>query len=151
MFKFTSVGVSMAGVVEGRRLAEEFGGVVSLLRFLRRCGRLGEIDKFASAPDADSAIEVLRSAMSVLYRSKRGKYCHEERIDAEDVEYYKYLCGDKCVEEVGGEYWLRVECPRLPGEEELENLRRAINSGEVKPSVLAALALAKRRGRRGGA
>ncbi|MGC9171033.1 MAG: hypothetical protein ACP5HD_09905 [Thermoproteus sp.] len=44
----------------------------SLLKFLRRRGKLGEIDKFASAPDVDSAIEVLRSATSALYRSKRG-------------------------------------------------------------------------------
>jgi hypothetical protein len=137
----------MAGELAGRYV-EEFGGVLSLLRFLRRAGRLSEVDKFASAPDAESAVEVLREAMSLVYRSRRGEYCVEEEISADDVSRFKYLCGEKCIDErQDGKYVLRVKCPRLPTEEELAKLYDALKSGRLKPSVLAALALA-RRGRR---
>jgi len=135
----------MAGELAGKYV-EEFGGVLSLLRFLRRAGRLGEVDKFASAPDAESAVEVLREAMSLVYRSRRGKYCVEEEISAEDVSRFEYLCGKKCIRR-DGKYVLQVECPRLPTDEELAKLYDALKSGRLKPSVLAALALA-RRGRR---
>ncbi len=118
-----------------------------MLRFLRRAGRLGEVDKFASAPDAESAMEVLREAMSLVYRSRRGEYCVEEEISADDVSRFEYLCGKKCVERQGGKYVLRVRCPRLPTDKELEALYDALKSGELKPSVLAALALARRGGR----
>ena len=128
------------------RYVEEFGGVLSLLRFLRRAGRLSEVDKFASAPDAKSAVEVLREAMSLVYRSRRGGYCVEEKISAEDVSRFEYLCGKKCIEGRGGKYVLRVECPRLPTDEELAKLYDALKSGRLKPSVLAALALAMRKG-----
>jgi hypothetical protein len=126
---------------------EEFGGVLSLLRFLRRAGRLGEVDKFASAPDAESAVEVLREAMSLVYRSRRGGYCVEEEISAEEVSRFEYLCGKECVERRGGGYVLRVRCPRLPTDEELEAVYAGLKSGRLKPSVLAALALARRGGR----
>ena len=133
----------MAGELAGRYV-EEFGGV--LLLFLRRAGRLGEVDKFASAPDAESAMEVLREAMSLVYRSRRGGYCVEEEISADDVNRFKYLCGEKCIERQGGKYVLQVECPRLPTDEELAKLCDALKSGRLKPSVLAALALARRGG-----
>jgi hypothetical protein len=136
----------MAGELAGRYV-EEFGGVLSLLRFLRRVGRLGEVDKFASAPDAESAMEVLREAMSPVYRSRRGEYCVEEEIGADDVSRFEYLCGKECVERRDGKYVLQVKCPRLPTEEELAKLYAGSKSGRLKPSVLAALALA-RRGRR---
>jgi hypothetical protein len=43
---------------------------------------------------------------------------------------------------------VRVTCPQLPTDEELEELRNAFMRGEIKPSYLAALALARvRRGR----
>jgi hypothetical protein len=130
------------------RYVEEFGGVLSLLRFLRRAGRLSEVDKFASAPDAESAMEVLREAMSLVYRSRRGEYCVEEEISADDVNRFKYLCGKKCIDErQDGKYVLRVKCPRLPTDEELAKLYDALKSGRLKPSVLAALALARRGGR----
>jgi len=116
-----------------------------LLRFLRRAGRLGEVDKFASAPDAESAVEVLREAMSLVYRSRRGKYCVEEEISAEDVSRFEYLCGKECIRR-DGRYVLQVECPRLPTDEELAKLYDALKSGRLKPSVLAALALARRGG-----
>jgi hypothetical protein len=134
----------MAGELAGRYV-EEFGGVLSLLRFLRRAGRLGEVDKFASAPDAESAMEVLREAMNLVYR--RGKYCVEEEISTEDVSRFEYLCGKKCIEGRGGGYVLQVGCPRLPTDEELAKLYDALKSGRLKPSVLAALALARRGGR----
>jgi len=134
----------MAGELAGRYV-EEFRGVLSLLRFLRRAGRLGEVDKFASAPDAESAIEVLREAMSLVYR--RGGYCVEEEVSAEEVSRFEYLCGKECVERRDGEYVLRVRCPRLPTDEELAKLYDALRSGGLKPSVLAALALARRGGR----
>ena len=137
----------MAGELAGKYV-EEFRGVLSSLRFLRRAGRLGEVDKFASAPDAESAIEVLREAMSLVYGSRRGEYCVEEEISADDVIRFKYLCGEKCIDErKDGKYVLRVKCPRLPTDEELAKLYDALKSGRPKPSVLAALALA-RRGRR---
>jgi len=136
----------MAGELAGRYV-EEFGGVLSLLRFLRRAGRLSEVDKFASAPDAESAVEVLREAMSLVYRSRRGEYCVEEEIRAEEVSRFEYLCGKECVERRGGGYVLQVGCPRLPTEEELAKLYDALKSGRLKPSVLAALALARRGGR----
>jgi len=129
------------------KYVEEFGGVLSLLRFLRRAGRLGEVDKFASAPDAESAVEVLREAMSLVYRSRRGEYCVEEEISAEDASRFEYLCGKECIKEQGGKYVLRVKCPRLPTDEELAKLYDALKSGRLKPSVLAALALARRGGR----
>jgi hypothetical protein len=135
----------MAGELAGRYV-EEFGGVLSLLRFLRRAGRLGEVDKFASAPDAESAVEVLREAMSLVYRSRRGEYCVEEEISAEDVSRFEYLCGKKCIRR-DGKYVLRVRCPRLPTDEELAKLYDALKSGRLRPSVLAALALARRGGR----
>ncbi len=125
---------------------QEFPGVVSLLRFLRRSGRLGEVDKFASAPDADSAVEVLREAMSLVYRSRRGAYCHEEEIKAEEAEKYRYLCGRGCVVVEGGKHILRVRCPKLPSEEELRRLHDELRAGRLKPSYLAALALARGRG-----
>ena len=128
------------------KYVEEFRGVLSLLRFLRRAGRLSEVDKFASAPDAESAVEVLREAMSLVYRSRRGDYCVEEEIRAEEVSRFEYLCGKECVERRGGKYVLRVRCPRLPTEEELAKLYDALKSGRLKPSVLAALALARRGG-----
>ena len=118
-----------------------------MLRFLRRAGRLGEVDKFASAPDAESAVEVLREAMSLVYRSRRGEYCVEEEIRAEEVNRFEYLCGKECIERQDGKYVLRVRCPRLPTEEELAKLYDALKSGRLKPSVLAALALARRGGR----
>ena len=123
---------------------EEFRDVLSLLRFLRRAGRLGEVDKFASAPDAESAMEVLREAMSLVYR--RGKYCVEEEIRAEEVSRFEHLCGKECVERRDCKYALRVKCPRLPTDEELAKLYDALKSGRLKPSVLAALALARRGG-----
>ncbi|AKT34225.1 hypothetical protein PYWP30_00575 [Pyrobaculum sp. WP30] len=134
----------MAGGLAGRYV-EEFRGVLSLLRFLRRAGRLGEVDKFASAPDAESAVEVLREAMSLVYR--RGGYCVEEEIRAEEVSRFEHLCGKECVERRGGGYVLRVRCPRLPTDEELEALYAGLKSGGLKPGVLAALALARRGGR----
>ena len=136
----------MAGELAGRYV-EEFKGVLSLLRFLRRAGRLSEVDKFASAPDAESAVEVLREAMSLVYRSRRGKYCVEEEVSAEEVSRFEYLCGKKCVERGDGRYVLRVKCPMLPTDEELEKLYAELKSGRLKPSVLAALALARRGGR----
>lgn len=136
----------MAGELVGRYV-EEFGGVLSLLRFLRRAGRLGEVDKFASAPDAESAVEVLREAMSLVYRSRRGGYCVEEEISAEEVSRFEYLCGKECIERRDGKYVLRVKCPKLPTDEELEKLYAELKSGRLKPSVLAALALARRGGR----
>jgi hypothetical protein len=139
----------MAGELAGRYM-EEIRGVLSLLRFLRRAGRLGEVDKFASAPDAESAVEVLREAMSLVYRSRRGGYCVDEEISAGDVSRFEYLCGKECVERRGGGYVLRVRCPRLPTDEELEALYDALKSGRLKPSV-AALALARRGGRPLGA
>jgi len=126
------------------RYVEEFGGVLSLLRFLWRAGRLGEVDKFASAPDAESAMEVLREAVTLVYR--RGGYCVEEEIRAEEVSRFEYLCGKKCIERRDGKYVLRVRCPRLPTDEELAKLYDALKSGELKSSVLAALALARRGG-----
>jgi hypothetical protein len=133
----------MAGELAGRYV-EEFGGVLSLLRFLRRAGRLGEVDKFASAPDAESAMEVLREAVTLVYR--RGGYCVEEEISAEDVSRFEHLCGKKCIRR-DGKYVLQVECPRLPTDEELAKLYAGLKSGELKPSVLAVLALARRGGR----
>jgi hypothetical protein len=132
----------MAGELAGKYV-EEFRGVLSLLRFLRRAGRLGEVDKFASAPDAESAMEVLREAMSLVYR--RGEYCVEEEIGAEEVSRFEHLCGKECVERRDGKYVLRVRCPRLPTEE-LAKLYAGLKSGRLKPSVLAALALARRGG-----
>ena len=134
----------MAGELAGRYV-EEFGGVLSLLRFLRRAGRLGEVDNFASAPDAESAVEVLREAVILVYR--RGGYCVEEETGAEDVSRFEYLCGKECVERRDGKYVLRVRCPRLPTDEELAKLYDALKSGRLKPSVLAALAWARRGGR----
>ncbi|MFZ8840082.1 MAG: hypothetical protein ACO2PM_14470 [Pyrobaculum sp.] len=134
----------MAGELAGKYV-EEFGGVLSLLRFLRRAGRLGEVDKFASAPDAESAVEVLREAVTLVYR--RGEYCVEEEIRAEEANRFEYLCGKECVERRGGKYVLRVRCPRLPTDEELAKLYGALESGRLKPSVLAALALARSGGR----
>ena len=115
-----------------------------LLRFLRRAGRLGEVDKLASAPDAESAVDVLREAMSLVYR--RGGYCVEGEISAEEVSRFEFLCGKECVERRGGGYVLRVRCPRLPTDRELEALYARLKSGRLKPSVLAALALARRGG-----
>jgi len=116
-----------------------------LLRFLRRAGRLSEVDKFASAPDAESAVDVLREAMSLVYR--RGGYCVEEEIRSEEVSRFEHLCGKECVERRDGKYVLRVRCPRLPTDEELERLYDALKSGRLKPSVLATLALTRRGGR----
>jgi len=127
------------------KYVEEFRGVLSLLRFLRRANRLDEVDKFASAPDAESAVEVLSEAMSLVYR--RGGYCVEEEIRAEEVSRFEHLCGKECVERQGGGYVLRVRCPRLPTDEELVKLYDALKSGKLKPSVLVALALARRGGR----
>ncbi len=121
---------------------------MSLLRFLRRAGRLGEVDKFASAPDAESAMEVLREAVTLVYR--RSGYCVEEEIRVEEVSRFEYLCGKECVERRGGKYVLRVKCPRLPTDEELERLHAGLKSGKLKPSVLAALALARREGKKRG-
>ena len=115
-----------------------------MLRFLRRAGRLSEVDKFASAPDAESAVEVLREAVTLVYR--RGGYCVEEEIRAEEVSRFEYLCGKECVERRDGKYVLRVRCPRLPTDKELERLYAGSKSGRLKPSVLAALALARRGG-----
>jgi len=120
--------------------------MLSLLRFLRRAGRLGEVDKFASAPDAESAVEVLREAMSLVYRSRHGGYCVEEEVRAEEVSRFEYFCGKECVEGRGWGYVLRVRCPRLPTDEELERLYAELKSGRLKPGVLAALALARRGG-----
>jgi hypothetical protein len=139
----------MAGELAGKYV-EESRGVLSLLRFLRRAGRLSEVDKFASAPDAESAVEVLREAMSLVYRSRRGEYCVEEEIRAEEANRFEYLCGKKCIGKQGGKYVLRVRCPRLPTDEELAKPYDALKSGELKPSVLAALALAKREGKKRG-
>jgi hypothetical protein len=136
----------MAGELAGRYV-EEFRGVLSLLRFLRRAGRLSEVDKFASAPDAESAMEVLREAVTLVYRSRRGGYCVEEEISADDVSRFEYLCGKECVERRDAKYVLQVECPRLPTDEELAKLYAGSKSGRLKPSVLAALALARRGGR----
>ncbi len=84
--------------------------------------------------------------MSLVYRSRRGGYCVEEEVSAEEVSRFEYLCGKECVERRGGGYVLRVGCPRLPTDKELEGLYDALKSGELKPSVLAALALARRGG-----
>lgn len=130
---------------------EKFKGVISLLRFLRRCNRLSEIDKFASAPDADTAIDILRNAMSIIYRSRmeveengrKKPYCYEDEIKEEEKALYEFLCGKNCVKKIGGRYVVRVECPQLPADKELEELRKAIDKGGIKPSTLAAIALAR--------
>ena len=58
---------------------------------------------------------------------------------------YEFLCGKQCVKQVEGRWVVRVRCPRLPTEEELESLREGLEEGRLKPSVLAAVALAGRR------
>ena len=50
-------------------VSKKYEGVISLLRFLRRCNKLSEVDKFASAPDAETAIDILRGMMSTVYRN----------------------------------------------------------------------------------
>jgi hypothetical protein len=92
-------------------------------------------------------MEVLREAMSLVYRSRRGGYCVEEEIRAEEVSRFEYLCGKECVERRDGKYVLRVKCPRLPTDKELERLYAELKSGRLKPSVLAALAWARHGGR----
>ncbi|MFZ8812056.1 MAG: hypothetical protein ACO2PN_28640 [Pyrobaculum sp.] len=103
----------MAGELAGRYV-EEFRGVLSLLRFLRRAGRLGEVDKFASAPDAESAMEVLREAMSLVYRSRRGGYCVEEEISADDVSRFEYLCGESASRGRAASTSCRLSAPGCP-------------------------------------
>ena len=131
-------------------VSKRYEGVISLLRFLRRCNKLSEVDKFASAPDAETAIDILRNMMSTVYRNvvvRDGKkYCFEEEVKPDEKAVYEFLCGKDCVNEVGGRYVVRVECPKLPTEEELESLRKELEGGRLKPSTLAAMALA--RGRR---
>ena len=130
---------------------DKYKGVISLLRFLRRCNKLGEVDKFASAPDADTAVDILRNIMSTVYRNvvvRNGKkYCFEDEIKPDEKAVYEFLCGKGCVKEVGGRYVVSVECPDLPTDAELEDLRADIAKGNVKPSTLAAMALARRRRR----
>ncbi|MEM2025789.1 MAG: hypothetical protein QXW94_05805, partial [Desulfurococcaceae archaeon] len=57
---------------------------------------------------------------------------------------YEFLCVKGCAKEVGGRHVVRVERPGLPTEEELEDLRADIAKGDVKPSTLVAMALARR-------
>lgn len=132
----------MAYQIQEDQIRRKYPGVLSLLRFLRRAGRLSDIDKFASAPDPDTALEILQQVMALLYRSYApGGICHREKLREEEAEKFKFLCGKDCVK--NGE--LVVKCPRLPSEGELESLRRDLKEGKLKPSTLAALALARRR------
>ena len=132
-------------------VSKRYEGVISLLRFLRRCNKLSEVDKFASAPDAETAIDILRGMMSTVYRNvvvRNGKkYCFEEEVKPDEKAVYEFLCGKGCVNEVDGRYVVRVECPDLPTDAELEDLGEDIAQGKVKPSTLAAMALARRRRR----
>ena len=121
---------------------QSYRGVISVLRFLRRINRLGEVDKFASAPDPDSAIRVIKDALSLIYRSITGNICYRDKIDPGDVPLYKYLCGSNCVKEYNGQYYIEVRCPKRPTDEELARLHRELSEGKVRQEYIAALALA---------
>ena len=125
-------------------------GVVSLLRFFRRINRLGEIDKFASAPDADSAIAVLRNLASWVMRNVAEvggrRICYYKYdVGSDEKVVYEYLCGRRCVREVDGRYVVEVPCPRLPSDEEVEELYRWLRDGCVRPDLVALLALSRGR------
>lgn len=132
---------------DSQNLGDKYSGVISVLRFFRRINRIGEIDKFASAPDSDTAIRVLKDLLSWVMHNvqeEEGKtVCYKSEIKNDEVPIYEKLCGKECIKEKSGKKYLVVQCPALPGEDEILDLKKAIENGEVKPELIAALALAK--------
>jgi len=122
---------------------------ISLLRFFRRINKIGEVDKFASAPDPDTAIRILKDLISWVERNvteRNGqKICFEEEIRQEEKAAYEYLCGKECIDASGGKIRVRVRCPALPSQTELLELYNDIREGRVRPELIAALALARAR------
>lgn len=138
------------------KISEKYRGIISLLRFFRRTGQLYMLDRFANALDASMALGMLREMMSIVDRlkpkvvrvgDKELKVCYDEVISNEEAEWYRHL-GAR-VEEVGDrKLHVLVECPARPSEDELENLRKDIESMNIKPSELVALAYARGKARR---
>ncbi|MGC8543133.1 MAG: hypothetical protein ACP5NQ_04270 [Vulcanisaeta sp.] len=137
-------------------IGERFKGIISLLRFFKRANQLYMVDKFANATDSHTALEVIREMESMVLRLKPTSVkiddedvknvCLSKEINEDEVELYRHL-GAR-VGKSGGEWVYAVPCPKLPSEEELIDLKNAIDSHELKPSELAALALAKREKKR---
>jgi hypothetical protein len=140
-------------------LSKEYRGVLSVLRFFRRSGQLYMISRFANATDSKTALAVLEEMLELIYRLQPKKVnlkeekcrdedrtievCFDREIGREDAEWYRSLGAIVC--EGGERVRVLVECPGKPTLEELEKLKEAINNLEVRPSELAALAMARLR------
>jgi len=136
--------------IDARNVGKAFAGVVSLLRFFRRINRLGEVDKFASAPDPDVLVRILKDLMSWVYRNVKredGKLiCFSEDVSEREAEVYEFLCGKHCVVRSGGAVRVVVRCPKLPSDCEVSLLYQCVREGKVRPELIAALALSRSRG-----
>jgi len=146
----SEVGCGDCNNIDVKDVGKTFAGVISLLRFFRRINRLGEVDKFASAPDADALVRILKDLMSWVYRNAKrenGKLvCFSEDVRSErEAEVYEFLCGKHCVVRSGGSARVVVRCPRLPSECEVSLLYQCVREGKVKPELIAALALSRAR------
>jgi len=71
------------GEPRGEGLGRGFEGVLSAEVLAVR--GLSEADGLASAPDADSAVGILRGATGPAYGSGRGAYCVDGEADAGGV------------------------------------------------------------------
>lgn len=144
-----------------KELSERYRGVISTLLFFRRSGQLYMISRFANSVDSKTALAVLEEMLELVYRlqpnrvnlKERGckgsedktiKVCLEYEVRREeDVEWYRNLGAIICSSDK--EIRILVPCPEKPTQEELESLRKEIDELKVKPSELAALAMARPR------
>mgnify|MGYP001770809634 FL=1 len=133
-------------------LRSRFPGVISLLRFFRAANQLYMIDRFANAPDSHTALEVLREMESIVLRltpetikvdNRQVRACLHDRIRESEAELYRRL-GAIVGRNERNELIFAVRCPKLPTDKELDELRRALDSYELRPAELAALAMAWR-------
>lgn len=140
---------------EPKELSKRYGGIISLLKFFRRTGQLYMLDRFANALDASMALDIIREMMGIVDRlkpevvkigDKELRVCYNEVVGSEDAEWYRHL-GAR-VEKINEELHVLVECPAMPSEGELENLRKEIENMNIKPSELVALAYARSKPRR---
>ncbi|PVU72166.1 hypothetical protein DDW08_02730 [Vulcanisaeta sp. SCGC AB-777_J10] len=138
-------------------LSEEYEGVISILRFFRRSGQLYMISRFANAVDSRTALAVLEEMLELIYRLPKNKInlkeekckdedktirvCLEDKIRREDAEWYRSLGAIVC----DNNEKILIPCPEEPTQEELDKLKGAIDRLEVRPSELAALAMARSR------
>jgi hypothetical protein len=129
------------------RVPQEFGGLISLLRFYRMSGHLYMVDRFANTINAQDALGIVREMLSLVSRQtprveddKRYCFWRDDVTDEREAMWYKNL--GAIVEKKDGGWVVKVLCPYLPSDEELRKFSECVDKGFLKPSTIAVYAYA---------